>query len=131
MKKGKNVGKKLALGVSLVASVFLVLFIAAYFTIQSSHFISQIELALTDLTGDQVEIQGQLEVEQMMPALKLFLPAIKVQSSNQASPYERVRVDGLTLIMPTRTLIERFQGGQIALRFNKISMVSRLSLIHI
>ena len=125
MKKGKNVGKKLALGVSLVASVFLVLFIAAYFTIQSSHFISQIELALTDLTGDQVEIQGQLEVEQMMPALKLFLPAIKVQSSNQASPYERVRVDELTLTMPTRTLIERFQGGQIALRFNKISMVSR------
>ena len=125
MKKGKNVGKKLALGVSLVASVFLVLFIATYFTIQSSHFISQVELALTDLTGDQVEIQGQLEVEQMMPALKLFLPAIKVQSSNQASPYERVRVDELTLIMPTRTLIERFQSGQIDLRFNKISMVSR------
>ena len=125
MKKGKNVGKKLALGVSLVASVFLVLFIAAYFTIQSSYFISQVELALTDLTGDQVEIQGQLEVEQMMPALKLFLPAIKVQSSNQASPYERVRVDELTLIMPTRTLIERFQSGQIDLRFNKISMVSR------
>ena len=125
MKEQKSVRKKLAIGVSLVVGLFLLLFVAAYFYIQSSHFKTRVELALADVTGDAVEIQGQLEVEQMVPALKLFLPAIKLQSSSPASPYERLRVDELNVTMPTRMLTEGFQSGQIDLNFKNLSMVSR------
>ena len=125
LKEKKSTRKKLAIGASLVVSLFLLLFVAAYFYIQSNHFETRVELALADATGDQVEIQGQLEVEQMVPALKLFLPAIKLQSSNPASPYERLRVDELKVTMPTRMLTDGFQSGQIDLNFKNLSMVSR------
>lgn len=79
---------------------------------------------MAEMTGDQIEIIGQLKLVQVAPVLELALPAIKIQSTNTASGFERLRVDDLGVALPIRMLAD-FQRGSVDLNLANVSVVAR------
>lgn len=125
MKAKKSLKKRFITAGLLFIGVCCLVLTSAYFYIQSNHFKERVEIALSDLTGDQIEIVGQLTLVQMIPLIELDLPAIKIRSANLASGFERLRADDIGVVLPTKMLFSGVKNGSIELNLAKISVVAR------
>ncbi len=118
---------RIAIGLATLPLILGIVFLSAYFVVQSSGFKDYLSRNLSSILGEHIDIGQDIQISRIFPRLTIVLPNVKIRPTSLGSNVERVRVDGFTLTVSPTVLLSGGEKGSIDIHMNEATLLSAAS----